>query len=80
VSLRFEKRQLQPQVDTTVLWAYNEGATRRCVGPGYVTAHEDGDEVLVDYTNLPPGWPAGVPNSRGLSLVVFTACRIVGGW
>ncbi len=44
-------------------------------GPGHFIAREEGDDVLFDYTvtpaDIPTGWPALVPNDKGLSNLVY---------
>ncbi len=45
------------------------------VGPGHFTVREEGAEVWFDYTRIaesvPEGWPALVPNERGLAQLVY---------
>lgn len=44
-------------------------------GPGHFTVRQEGEEVWFDYTVLaaaiPDGWPALVPNDRGLGRFVY---------
>lgn len=65
---------------------FNEGSTRRWIGPGYfVCRPAEGTEAVrgawvVDYFRVPqgpvpPDWPAVVPNHRGLQLFVFHHTR-----
>jgi hypothetical protein len=75
----FEKRMRRPTSDASVLWGYNEGVTRRVIGPGYFVVRDtDGDSrgaVVVDYYQVPPETPAGWPevraNEQGLQRFVF---------
>ncbi len=77
----FEKRFCRPPegADTSVLWGYNEGATRPVVGPGYfVCRTTDGDsrgEAVVDYYQVPPSkpatWPAIRSNENGVQRFVY---------
>jgi hypothetical protein len=45
------------------------------VGPGHFTVRQEGEEVWFDYTRIaasvPVGWPALVPNDKGLSTLVY---------
>lgn len=45
------------------------------VGPGHFSVRGEGDEVWFDYTvvptTVPEGWPALVPNDKGLSTLVY---------
>jgi hypothetical protein len=81
VARRFQKRFCRPGDGTAErLYGYNEGPTRRLIGPGYFVAVPDGPGVLVDYHQVPdgpvvPGWPAVVPNSKGLQRFVFHLTR-----
>jgi hypothetical protein len=68
----FEKRFCRPDAAAgPVLWGYNEGVTRRFVGPGYYVCRQTpgnprGD-VVIGYnlvpTTRPPGWPILLPNT-----------------
>jgi hypothetical protein len=76
---RFEKRMRRPTGAQDVLWGYNEGVTRRLIGPGYFVARQTGGDsrgaVVVDYLQVPPhtpeGWPTVKPNAAGLQKFVF---------
>ncbi len=78
---RFEKRFYRPPGGEAdgALWGFNEGATRKLIGPGYFIAREtQGDSrgaAVVDYYQVPPrapdGWPAVKPNTSGLQRFVF---------
>jgi hypothetical protein len=85
---RFQKRFCRPDSDDT-LYGYNEGPTRRLIGPGYfvatTTAHQYPQwtahgGVVVDYhrvpdSAVPEGWPPVIPNSRGLQRFVYHQTR-----
>jgi hypothetical protein len=86
---RFQKRFCRPGgPDDARLFGYNEGPTRRLLGPGYFVAvptdgHPEWAEhggVVVDYFRVPDapvadGWPPVVPNSRGLQRFVYHQTR-----
>jgi hypothetical protein len=85
---RFQKRFCRVEGDDGRLFGYNEGPTRRLVGPGYfVTVRTRGrphwearGAVVVDYFQVPdgpvpPGWPAIVPNDRRLQRLVYHRTR-----
>jgi len=76
----FEKRFARVPGEPGKLHGYNEGATRKLIGPGYFVAAEDGErgEVGVNYYEVPPGdehlpdhWPKVKPNESGLQRFVF---------
>ena len=75
----FEKRFMRASADQVELWGYNEGPTRKLVGPGYfVCCQSDQPEigsVVVDYEKQPPqapeGWPEVKPNEAGVSRLVY---------
>ncbi len=77
---RFQKRFCRPEgaLGERELWGYNHnpGWIMPFTGPGYFVAYEQGpNEVLIDYTRLPPhgapGWPAVRPNSARLSRFIY---------
>ncbi|MCA9566318.1 MAG: hypothetical protein KC656_00675 [Myxococcales bacterium] len=79
----FEKRFVR---EGDRIWGYNEGRTRRFLGPGYFLARPTGAEEsaraawLVDYFQVPaappcPGWPEVRGNGRGLSFFVYHHTR-----
>ena len=85
---RFQKRVCRPPGDDHRLFGYNEGPTRRLVGPGYFVAvatagrpaWEARGPVVIDYFQVPDGpvvdgWPAVVPNTRGLQRFVYAGTR-----
>lgn len=85
---RFQKRFCRPIADSSVLYGYNEGMTRRWIGPGYFVAEstagnrvwESRGSVVVNYFKVPDGpvpdsWPRVVPNHRGLQMFVFNKTR-----
>jgi hypothetical protein len=74
----FAKVMCRAKDDAQVLWGYNRTGPllSRAVGPGYFVAHEGpGDEVLIDYTRVPPlkpeGWPEILSNKARLSRFVY---------
>jgi hypothetical protein len=84
----FQKRFCRPVTGGERLFGYNEGVTRRLVGPGYFVARPTRGEaaweprgaVVIDYYQVPdgevaPGWPPVVPNSRGAQLAVYHHTR-----
>jgi hypothetical protein len=78
---RFQKRFCRPPSgNSTELWGYNEQPNRLFTGPGYFVAHHnDRGELVIDYRflpdarpeDLPPGWPAIIPNSARLSRFIY---------
>jgi hypothetical protein len=73
---RFQKR-LTRTADG-IVFGYNHQANSRITGPGYFVVREDETrkgEILFDYTQEPPfepeGWPAYIPNEKGLSRLVY---------
>lgn len=64
-------------------WGFNRtpGLVTTTVGPGYFVAVQQGDEVLVDYTRLPPrpllGAPAILSNASRLSFFVYNRTKDV---
>ncbi len=84
---RFSKRFCRG-VDGDMIYGYNEGPTRRLIGPGYfVLRSTEGHPewlslggVVVDYYQVPGGdvvkaWPKVVPNTRGLQRFVYKHTR-----
>jgi hypothetical protein len=85
---RFEKRFSSPPGEKGRLFGYNEGITRRFIGPGYFVAEptdyqpawRDFGAVVVDYFQVPNGpvptdWPKVVSNRQGLQRFVFDQTR-----
>jgi len=85
---RFQKRMCRPASGEGRLFGYNEGFTRRFLGPGYFVLHatagnpdwEQRGAIVVDYFMMPdgevaPGWPSVVPNSQGLQMLVYQGTR-----
>jgi hypothetical protein len=86
---RFQKRFCWPAGDGRArLFGYNEGVTRRVIGPGFfVAVPTDGrphwaarGPVVVDYFQVPDGevaasWPKVVPNTKGLQRFVYDKTR-----
>lgn len=84
---RFQKRFARPAGEGTRLFGYN-ASNAFFITPGYFVAYEtDGNDewarrggVVIDYHQvpdgeLPAGWPAVVPNSRGLQRLVYHLTR-----
>ena len=84
----FEKRFCRPERAGERLFGYNEGFTRRLIGPGYFVAVPTAGRpewaargaVVVDYFQIPDepvvaSWPQVVPNSHGLQRLVFHHTR-----
>lgn len=85
---RFQKRVCRPSDSATNLFGYNEGPTRKLIGPGYFVAKptagdprwESRGGVVVDYFEVPRGevaknWPRVVDNSEGMQRFVFRNTR-----
>ncbi|MGE0396844.1 MAG: hypothetical protein AB7T06_09020 [Kofleriaceae bacterium] len=85
---RFQKRFCRPERETERLFGYNEGPTRRFIGPGYFVAIPTTDRpawsargaVVIDYFQVPdgdvaPGWPRVVDNHWFLQRFVYEATR-----
>lgn len=84
----FEKRFCRPADGTARLFGYNEAPSRSWLGPGYFVAYATAGQstwearggVVVDYFQVPDGavaagWPAVVPNGRGLQRLVYGGTR-----
>ncbi len=72
----FEKRFCRPEGKKDELWGYNEQPLKALTGPGFFVAWQVSDEeVLLDYTRIPPGkpeeWPEIIPNSARLSRFIY---------
>lgn len=75
----FEKRFMRASAEQVDLWGYNEGPTRKLVGPGYFICRQSDQKeigsIVVDYeklpTEAPEGWPAIKPNEAGVSRLVY---------
>lgn len=85
---RFQKRFCRPDRGSERLFGYNEGPTRRWIGPGYFVAIPTAERpawsargaIVVDYFQVPdgevaPGWPAVVDNHWRLQRFVYEATR-----
>jgi hypothetical protein len=83
----FQKRFTRSTDDDTI-FGYNEGFTRKFIGPGYFVARQsDGNAawerrgaVFVDYfdvptCSVPAHWPAVKPNNSGLQVLVYHQMR-----
>lgn len=80
---RFSKRFCR-SVDGDLIYGYNEGITRRLIGPGYFVLHLTEENplggVVVDYYQIPGGevvesWPKVISNTRGLQRFVYKHTR-----
>ncbi|MEE2960404.1 MAG: hypothetical protein VYA34_06630 [Myxococcota bacterium] len=80
-----QKRFCRPierfQENSPVLYGYNEGTTRRLVGPGFFVAEyfPSREEAGINYyrippqrVQLPPGWPERRSNEWGLQRLVYS--------
>jgi hypothetical protein len=86
---QFQKRFCRPAgADGVRLFGYNEGPTRRFVGPGFFVtiptsgrpAWEARGAIVVDYYQVPDdqvasGWPKVVPNDWRLQRFVYNQTR-----
>lgn len=86
---RFQKRFCRPaDGGGDRVLGYNEGPTRRLVGPGFFVAvatagrpaWEARGAVVVDYFQVPrepvpPSWPHVVPNEQGVQRLVYAGTR-----
>jgi hypothetical protein len=85
---RFQKRFCRPDRGDGRLFGYNEGPTRRMIGPGYFVAIPTAERpawsargaVVVDYFQVPDGevaatWPKVVDNHWRLQRFVYEATR-----
>jgi hypothetical protein len=85
---RFQKRFCRPDRGDGRLFGYNEGPTRRVIGPGYFVAIPTSARpawsargaVVVDYFQVPdgevaPAWPKVVDNHWRLQRFVYEATR-----
>jgi hypothetical protein len=86
---RFQKRFCRPADSRTPrLFGYNEGPTRRFIGPGFFVARPTADRpqwaargaIVVDYFQVPDGavadgWPAVVANDWRLQRFVYDQTR-----
>jgi hypothetical protein len=70
-----------PALASSERWGFNATSAfvTTTVGPGYFLAVQQGDEVLVDYTRLPPrpleGAPRVLHNAERLSFFVYNQTR-----
>lgn len=85
---RFQKRFSRPTYETDRLFGYNEGPTRKVIGPGYFVAIPTAGRpawsargaVVVDYFQVPDGevptgWPRVVDNHWRLQRFVYQGTR-----
>jgi hypothetical protein len=83
----FNKCFCRPDDESTRLFGYNDAPSQSWVGPGYFVAEptvpadwQARGAIVVDYFRIPDGpvadgWPAIVPNSRGLQRFVYDRTR-----
>ena len=82
----FEKRFCRPKDREDCLYGYNEGTTRKFIGPGYFVAKpsppqwQELGSVVIDYFEVPQGevvssWPKIKPNSSGVQFFVYYQTR-----
>jgi hypothetical protein len=73
--LRMFQKHFHP-LDPDRMAGFNDGPTRRLLGPGYFVATADGDGVVFDYDAVPEtapsGWPPVIPNSQRLQRFVYS--------
>ncbi|MDX2093488.1 MAG: hypothetical protein SFX73_36930 [Kofleriaceae bacterium] len=85
---RFQKRFCRPERARDRLFGYNEGPTRRWIGPGFFVAIPTADRpawsargaVVIDYFQVPdgevaPAWPEVVDNHWRLQRFVYNETR-----
>jgi hypothetical protein len=85
---RFQKRFCRPDGDRSRLFGYNEGPTRKVVGPGYFVAIETRGRphweargaIVIDYWQVPDApvvaeWPEVIGNDRRLQRFVYHQTR-----
>lgn len=85
---RFQKRFSRPERGAPRLFGYNEGPTRRVIGPGYFVAvgttsraaWADRGGVVIDYFQVPDGpvpdgWPRVIDNDWRLQRFVYHRTR-----
>ena len=85
---RFQKRFCRLAGDATRVFGYNEGISRRAIGPGYFVAVPTAGRpawtsrgaVVIDYYRVPDGpvpagWPRVVENRHGLQRFVYHHTR-----
>lgn len=72
---KFEKRFARTEKGQII--GYNHQTMAAFTGPGYFVVEPAGDELVIDYTQLPvqedapTDWPVIKPNNRGLSHFVY---------
>jgi hypothetical protein len=85
---RFQKRMSRPEAGGDRLFGYNESPFVSTIGPGFFVVvptagnpdWEARGAVVVDYFQIPDGpvpegWPAVVPNDKGLQTFVYNKTR-----
>ena len=82
----FEKRFCRPGNHNDRLFGFNEGVTRKLLGPGYFVAKrcieqwQERGSVVIDYFEVPDGevvdsWPKVKRNNQGLQVLVYHQTR-----
>jgi len=84
----FQKRFARPTDGSERLFGYNEGVTRKVIGPGYFVMHdtkgnadwETRGALVVDYflvpdADVPASWPQVKRNNQGLQVLVYHHTR-----
>lgn len=71
---RFQKRFCRPKDGSAVLYGYNEGFTRKLIGPGYFVAH------MTDVPPSEPHWPARAASVVNYFMVPPSNDDVVPGW
>lgn len=84
----FKKCFCRPDDGTARLFGYNDAPSRGTIGPGYFVASPTAPNaewqtrgaIVVDYFQVPDGkvadgWPAVVPNSKGLQRFIYHRTR-----
>lgn len=72
----FQKRFCKPAEGSDKLYGYNHQTMAPFTGPGYYVSYVEGDEVFIDYTQIPPAkpeaWPPIVQNEARLGRFVYS--------
>jgi len=82
----FEKRFCRPEKHEDRLFGFNEGVTRKLLGPGYFVAKyctegwKERGSIVIDYFEVPDGdvvptWPPVKRNNQGLQVLVYHQTR-----
>jgi len=72
----FQKRFCKPADANDKLYGYNHQTMAPFTGPGYYVSYVEGDEVFIDYTQIPPAkpdaWPPIMQNEARLGRFVYS--------